>query len=216
MVDGRVEIKPSTAVTQDQAITFVNPPTQFVSRSAEKLAHAITVFQPKIGGTAALDIGASTGGFTQCLLSAGAASVMAVDVGHGQMNSSLMHDPRVTLVEGFNARNITAASFEHTFGIIVIDVSFISLTLILPAATNVLASDGTMIALIKPQFEVGSEFIGKNGIVNSPLLRDKAIANVRNAAVKSGLTEMGITDSPILGGDGNKEFLIYWNRTPKE
>ena len=156
----------------------------------------------------ALDIGASTGGFTQVLLEAGVARVTAIDVGHGQMEAKLAADPRVRLIEGLNARDLTADHLPAAPEIIVCDVSFISLRLALPRALALALPGAHLVALIKPQFEVGPEAVGKGGIVRDATAQDGAVRDVARFLAESGWTVLGTIASPIAGGDGNREFLI--------
>jgi len=165
-----------------------------------------------VTGRRALDVGASTGGFTEVLLARGAASVHAVDVGHGQMVAALSSDPRVVSREGVNARTLSPNDFPHPFQIIVADVSFISLTLILPALGPLLDEGGDLVCLVKPQFEVGPAHLGKNGIVRDPKARTAALSRVADAAQALGLLEQGRRDSPIAGSEGNSEFLLWLRR----
>jgi 23S rRNA (cytidine1920-2'-O)/16S rRNA (cytidine1409-2'-O)-methyltransferase len=156
-------------------------------------------------------VGSSTGGFTDCLLQRGAARVYAIDVGHGQLDWKLRNDPRVIVREGINARYLTPADIGESAALAVSDVSFISLTLILPALVPLLQPDGEMIVLIKPQFEVGREQVGKGGIVRDPALHELACARVRQAVEALGYRAQ-IVESPILGAEGNREFLLYGTR----
>ena len=181
---------------------------RFVSRGALKLDGALSEFGINVEGLDALDVGASTGGFTECLLRRGVQSVIAVDVGHGQMAPEIAADPRVQSREGINARSLSPADFPHPFGIIVVDVSFISLSLILPALVPLLAEAGILVCLVKPQFEVGPHHVGKGGIVRDAKARDEALERVAHAALALGLRETGRMVSPIEGSDGNTEFLL--------
>ena len=162
-----------------------------------------------MAGKQALDVGASTGGFTECLLRRGAGSVIAIDVGHGQMAAEIEADPRVQSREGINARSLSPGDFPHLFDVIVADVSFISLTLVLPALAPLLLPAGEMICLVKPQFEVGPAYLGKGGIVRDPKARTEALERVADAANALGLREAARTVSPIEGSDGNTEFLLH-------
>jgi 23S rRNA (cytidine1920-2'-O)/16S rRNA (cytidine1409-2'-O)-methyltransferase len=179
-----------------------------VSRGGFKLAAALREFAIDVTGRTCLDIGSSTGGFTDVMLQAGAARVHAVDVGAGQLAWSLRSDPRVVLHEGINARELRFEEIGEPVDLIACDVSFISVTLILPAAVPLLRPSGQMVILIKPQFEVGKGQVGKGGIVREPELHQAACERVRQAVRQFGF-ETGIMDSPILGAEGNKEYLLH-------
>ena len=207
-VDGRRGLKAS-ALTPDEAVLARHDTgPRFVSRGALKLEAALAEFGIDVTGKDALDAGASTGGFTECLLRRGIHSVIAVDVGHGQMAPEIAADPRVQSREGVNARSLTPADFPHLFGILVADLSFISLTLILPALAPLLALEGDLVCLVKPQFEVGAAHLGKGGVVRDPKARTEALDRVSGAARAVGLHETGRMTSPIEGSDGNIEFLL--------
>ncbi len=184
----------------------------FVGRGGEKLQAALEHFRLSPAGRTALDVGASTGGFTDCLLRNGAAHVYAVDSGSGQLADSLRRDPRVTVREHCNARDLTPADFPNLPTFAVMDVSFISQTLILPALAAILPDEATLITLIKPQFEVGRGKLGKGGIVKEPRYRREAIERVCLAADSLGFAYCEHIDSPILGGDGNHEYLAAFIR----
>ncbi len=181
----------------------------FVSRGALKLKQAIDTFGIEPRGKICCDIGASTGGFTDCLLKHGAIKIIAVDSGEGQLAESLLHDPRVHSIEKFNARYISREAIGATCDIVTCDVSFISQTLIIPAAATLLEPGGEYISLIKPQFELTQNEIGSGGVVRSPKARDAAIKRVTDCFTAHSFSVIGITDSPICGGDGNHEYLIY-------
>jgi 23S rRNA (cytidine1920-2'-O)/16S rRNA (cytidine1409-2'-O)-methyltransferase len=185
----------------------------FVSRGGHKLAGALDHWAVDVTGFACVDIGASTGGFTDCLLQRGAGKVWALDVGHGQIDWKLRTDPRVVVQEGVNARYLAAADFPQKFDLAVCDASFISLTLLIPALIPLLAPHGNMILLVKPQFEVERGQVGKGGIVREPALHQAACARVR-AAVEAQGFGTDIIESPILGAEGNREFLLYAIREP--
>ena len=212
-VDGRTETKPSRQVEPDAALEVAEKP-RFVSRGGEKLEGAFAIF-PGLDATGktCLDVGSSTGGFTDCLLQHGARRVMAVDVGTNQLAYSLRVDPRVWVRENFNARNMTAADLPETPSLAVTDVSFISLKLILPPIRDVLAPGGEIVALIKPQFEVGRGN-APGGLVRDERLRlearDGIVAFARDAL---GLELLGLAESPIRGREmGNIEYLSYWRK----
>lgn len=180
----------------------------FVSRGGLKLAAALDYFGVDAAGKVCLDIGASTGGFTDCLLQRGAARVVAVDVGHGQLDWKLRQDARVEVRENVNARYLQPADFSERFDLVVGDVSFISLTKILPVVPPLLKSSAWVITLIKPQFEVGREEVGKGGIVRDVAAQQRVVAEIVEFAASIGLRSRGVVDSPILGADGNREFLV--------
>ncbi len=212
-VAGGQALKPSLIVDADTPIQVAKDAPGWVSRAALKLEHGLDYFGCNPSGSVALDLGASTGGFTQVLLTHGASKVYAVDVGHGQMHPSLRDDPRVVNIEGTNARNLGADDLPP-LDLIVSDVSFISLTKALPVPLGFAKPGAWLIALIKPQFEVGRTHIGKGGIVRNPEARDTACDTIRSFLEKSGWRPLGITKSPITGGDGNVEFLIGAIRQP--
>ena len=183
---------------------------RYVGRGGIKLAGALEHTGIDVHGRSCLDIGQSTGGFTDCLLQAGAERVVGIDVGHGQLHERLRDDPRVTCIEGVNARAIDRERLPHGhFDLIVADVSFISLTLVLPQLPPLLAAGGELLALVKPQFEVGPSHIGKGGIVRDAALYPQVEAKLREAAAAAGLSVRDYFDSPIAGSDGNREFFIW-------
>lgn len=206
-VDGQKSDKPGHAFPEDCRVEVAQP-MPFVSRGGFKLAAALDHFKIDVRGRVCLDVGASTGGFTDCLLQRGAARVYAIDVGHGQLDWKLRNDPRVTVREGVNARYLQQADFPEKFELAVCDASFISATLLIPAIAPLLAESGEMVILVKPQFEVGREQVGKGGIVRDPELHRAACDKVRAAVLALGLTA-SIIESPILGAEGNREFLLY-------
>ncbi|MSN24501.1 MAG: TlyA family rRNA (cytidine-2'-O)-methyltransferase [Geobacter sp.] len=183
----------------------------FVSRGGLKLRKALDLFEVDASGLVAVDVGASTGGFTDCLLQAGALKVFAVDVGHGQLAWKLQQDPRVINIEKTNIRYLTPDQLGEAPDLAVIDASFISLSKVLPATVALLKPGGSIIALIKPQFEVGKGEVGKGGIVRDPVAHQRVIDEVSNTAQAMGLTVAGVCESPITGADGNREFLILLN-----
>jgi 23S rRNA (cytidine1920-2'-O)/16S rRNA (cytidine1409-2'-O)-methyltransferase len=209
-VDGRAETKPGRVYPADAVIVVDDPAATYVSRAALKLVHALDHFDLDPTGRHALDIGASTGGFTQVLLERGAASVLAIDVGHGQMDATIASHPRVRSLEGLNARDLDE---DHLGGVrpdlIVSDVSFISLKLALPPALA-LASPGALgVFLVKPQFEAGRERIGKGGLLRDPSDGPRIADELRAwLEQQAGWQAIGVTPSPITGGDGNVEFLL--------
>lgn len=208
-LDGRPVSKASLMVGDESALAVAEAGPVWVSRAAPKLDAALTHFGIDVVGRTALDVGASTGGFTECLLRRGAVSVHAIDVGHGQMVSSIATDPRVCSREGVNARSLAPSDFPHPFGILVADLSFISLTLVLPALAPLLGAGGDLVCLVKPQFEVGRAGLGKSGIVRDPRAHEEALARVVGAARACGLSERGRMPSPVEGTEGNREFLLW-------
>ena len=206
-VDGHKASKSGQPVETGAAIEVLARPP-YVGRGGFKLAAALRQFSIDAAGAVCLDVGASTGGFTDALLQAGAARVHAVDVGAGQLAWSLRTDPRVALHERINARELTMAEIGERVNLAVCDVSFISVALILPAIVPLLQPGGQMVILIKPQFEVGKGQVGKGGIVRQPELHQAACERVAQAVADLGF-ENSIMDSPILGAEGNKEFLLH-------
>lgn len=199
--------KPGMQVPRDIEID-VAPPARFVSRGGLKLEGALGHFQISVAETVCLDIGASTGGFTDCLLQYGASKVYAFDVGHSQLDWKLRTHPRVIAREKINARFLTEADLPEKVHICVIDVSFISLNLILPAAFDLLRPDGVILALIKPQFELNRGEVGKGGVVRESVLHEKAVQKIKSFAIGTlQKSWLGFVESPILGTTGNKEFF---------
>jgi len=204
---GRKALKPGQPVECDVALEVLARPP-YVGRGGFKLAAALRHFGIDAAGKVCLDIGASTGGFTDALLQAGAARVHAVDVGAGQLDWILRTDGRVALHEGINARRLRFEDIGELVDLIACDVSFISVTLILPAAAPLLQPDGRMVILVKPQFEAGKGQVGKGGIVRDPKIHRAACERIERAVRELGF-QTGMTESPILGAEGNKEFLLY-------
>jgi 23S rRNA (cytidine1920-2'-O)/16S rRNA (cytidine1409-2'-O)-methyltransferase len=200
--------KPGTPIAEDTAIEVRGQPHPWVSRGGLKLAHALDHFRIDPAGVVAVDVGASTGGFTDVLLARGAAKVYAVDVGHGQLAWKLRNDPRVVVLERTNARHLTAVEIPEPPDMIVCDASFIGLETVLPAALSLAKSGARLAALIKPQFEVGPARVGKGGVVRDPALHDEVCARIAAWLPSQGWTVDGIEPSPILGPEGNREFLI--------
>ncbi len=200
--------KPGTAVAEETAIEVRGQPHPWVSRGGLKLAHALDHFALDPTGVVAVDVGASTGGFTDVLLARGAAKVYAVDVGHGQLAWKLRNDPRVVVLERTNARRLTAAEIPEAPGMVVCDASFIGLETVLPAALSLAKPDAILVALIKPQFEVGPARVGKGGVVRDPALHEEVCARIAAWLPTLGWTVSGVEPSPILGPEGNREFLI--------
>jgi len=211
-VDGASADKPGRQVAADAALAVTAPDHPWVSRGGVKLAAALDAFGVSPAGKRCLDVGASTGGFTDVLLRRGAVQVVALDVGRGQLDWSLRQDPRVVVLEGVNARRLAPGDLEGRFGLITVDVSFISLALVLPALLVFLEPAGDVVALIKPQFEVGKGKVGKGGVVRDATLREEAIAAVLAAAAALGLECLGRIPSPIAGPAGNLEELVHLAR----
>ncbi len=208
-VDGQVCLKASTGVAPSQAVDLADNSPGYVSRGAEKLIAALDYFGFSPAGRVALDIGASTGGFTEVLLERGASRVYAIDVGHGQLRANLCEDPRVVGLEGMDARSLDASVVPDPVGAIAADVSFISLTKALPAALHLAAPGAWLVALIKPQFEAGPDHVGRGGIVRDASIQLQVVNLVETwIAARSGWAVSGVVPSPILGGSGNAEFLI--------
>ena len=206
--DGRPVAKASDLIDESAEIT-AEPAHPWVGRGALKLVHALDLWPVAVEGRAVLDVGASTGGFTEVCLVSGAARVHAVDVGRGQLHPSLARDPRVTSLEGVDARTLTRELIAEPPGLIVADVSFISLTKALPAALALAAPGADLVALVKPQFELSPEEIGKGGLVKDAAARTQALEGVRRFLEASGWAVQATADSPITGGDGNREFLLW-------
>ena len=205
--------KPGTTIPRDAAIEVRGSDHPWVSRGGLKLAHALETFALDVTGAVALDVGASTGGFTDVLLQGGAARVYAVDVGHGQLAWALRNDARVVVLERTNARTLTDREIPEPVDVIVCDASFIGLRTVLPAALALAASGTRLVALIKPQFEAGKGRVGKGGVVRDPAVHAEVCETIREWLERyCGWTVMGLTESPITGPAGNKEFLIAARR----
>lgn len=201
--------KPGTRIRADDQVSLKGGDIPFVSRGGIKLAHALSLFTIEVSGQICMDVGASTGGFTDCLLQAGAAKVLAVDVGYGQLAWKLRQDPRVVILERTNIRNMAVEKVPFAIELAVIDVSFISLRIVLPAVQKFLVKDAPIIALIKPQFEVGKNLVGKGGVVKDPHLHADVVHSLKQFCTTRGIQVLGLTTSPITGPKGNKEFLIH-------
>ena len=207
-VDGQVASKAGVSVRPDADIVLSVPDHPYVGRGGLKLAHALDTFGIAVEGREALDIGASTGGFTDVLLQRGAARVVALDVGHGQLDWRIRTDPRVVVIEHFNARHLTAADVPGPVDIVTIDVSFISLRHIFPVLPPLLRPGADVIALVKPQFEAGRGEVG-TGVVRDEAIHARVVDEIRAAGAAVGLTPSGVTPSPITGQKGNVEFLLH-------
>lgn len=215
-LDGKALKKASELVDEAAEHTVLVKKEPFVCRGGLKLEGAISAFGTDVSGKICIDIGASTGGFTDCLLSHGAKKVYAVDSGHGQLDSSLASRDDVVNIEGYNARNLKRADFDTDFDIAVMDVSFISQTYIHAGISDVLRDDGVLISLIKPQFEAGRHAVGKNGIVKKKEDREAALRRVIDSAALCGLYCRDVIRSPIDGGDGNIEYLALFTKEAGE
>lgn len=209
LVDDQTIDKVGTQVDPEAAIRLRGEDIPFVSRGGLKLAKALELFSIDVAGRTAMDVGASTGGFTDCLLQNGAARVFAVDVGYGQLAWKLRDDPRVVNLERTNIRNLTAQQLDGVPELAVIDASFISLEKVLPATLALLPPGSDIVALIKPQFEVGRGQVGKGGVVRDPEQHAQVVEKIKLLAGQLGCRIMNLCDSPILGPKGNREFLIH-------
>ncbi|GAB2474645.1 hemolysin [Promicromonospora xylanilytica] len=217
MVAGRVVVKPSSAVIDGADVSVRpghDPEHEFASRAALKLAGALDALArvpggPRVDGAFCADLGASTGGFTDVLLRRGAAHVVAVDVGHDQLFPALRRDDRVTVVEGFNVRDLTPGDLSRPPDLVVADLSFISLTVVLPAVAGVLRQGAQALLMVKPQFEVGRERLGSGGVVRDPALHAEAVRTVAGAAEHAGLRVRAVVPSPLPGPSGNREFFLW-------
>ncbi|MGH9494149.1 MAG: TlyA family RNA methyltransferase [Candidatus Sulfotelmatobacter sp.] len=216
LVDEQKIEKAGAQVEEDAAVRLLGEDLKFVSRGGLKLERALEHWKISVEGKVCLDIGVSTGGFTDCLLRHGAARVIAVDTGYGQMDFKLRQDPRVRLLEKSNARYLTAEMLCETADFIAMDVSFISATLVLPAVIGAAFSGSretragkTIVVLVKPQFEAGREHVGKGGIVRDEAIQRAALEKVRSSLIELGACATDSIESPILGAEGNREFLLY-------
>ena len=215
---GQIEVdkvlvdKPGRLIPASSPISLKNPPSPYVSRGGLKLEAALKQFSINVTGDTLLDVGASTGGFTDCLLQRGAKRVIAVDVGYGQLHWKLRQDPRVTILERTNIRYLKPVDVENAIDGAVIDASFISLKLVVPPVSDILPKEAYIIALIKPQFEVGKGKVGKGGVVRDPSLHEEVMQDLSKFFEKLGWTVMGKMPSPLLGPKGNREFFIYLKR----
>jgi 23S rRNA (cytidine1920-2'-O)/16S rRNA (cytidine1409-2'-O)-methyltransferase len=201
--------KPGQLVDPNDDIRIKGETPRYASRGGLKLEAALREFKINPEGKNCLDVGASTGGFTDCLLQHGAARVWAIDVGHNQIVWRLRQDPRVVVQEGVNARNLSPDQFPVRFDIATIDVSFISLTKVLPSVRNCVKEGADLIALVKPQFEVGKGEVGRGGIVTDPTKHQRVLDEIKRAALELALSPVGLIESPILGAEGNREFLMH-------
>ena len=217
LVDEQRVEKPSEQFISDSQIRLKHaddPTSRYVGRGGLKLEAALRKFQIDVRGAVCLDVGASTGGFTDCLLQNGAAKVVAIDVGHNQIDWRVRNDPRVEVREHVNARYLRPEDFPVSFDLIVVDVSFISVTKILPAVVPLLKPDGSLVVLIKPQFEVGRGQVGSGGVVTDEKKRMRAVGDVCEFASTLELKVEGVTESPITGAEGNVEYLAHYSYHP--
>ncbi len=208
--------KPGRLVDSNSEIRIKGETLPYVGRGGLKLEAALSEFKIEVRGKTCIDVGASTGGFTDCLLQHGAERVWAVDVGHNQLAWKIRQDPRVVVREGVNARNLDSTDFPLRFDVATIDVSFISLTRILPAVSRIITDDAECITLIKPQFEVGKGEVGSGGIVTDPAKHRRVLREIRDSAFQAGLDAIGLIASPILGAEGNREFFVHLKRACKD
>lgn len=209
-VDGKVIIKPGVQISEDAEIVFNFEDPQFVSRAGAKLQKALDYFGIDVTDLVALDAGLSTGGFADCLLQRGVKKLYGVDVGHSQLHETIKNDPRVIVMERTNLR--TLKTVGELVDIITLDLSFISVLKVMDAVTSLLKPDGKLIVLIKPQFEAEPSLVGKGGIIKDPKLHERILKKVTEGIEAQGFALQGVIESPILGGDGNKEFLAYFLR----
>ena len=211
-VDGVVVSKAGTPVKPDAAVTLDQRDHPYVGRGGVKLAHALETFGIAVEDRLALDVGASTGGFTDVMLRRGARRVVALDVGHGQLDWKLRTDPRVVVLEKINARTLTPEQLPEDarrFDLVTMDVSFISVRQVLPALVPVLAAGADLVVLVKPQFEAGREEVGKGGLVRDAAVQARTVEDVTSAANALGLTRVAAVESPITGTEGNREFFLH-------
>jgi 23S rRNA (cytidine1920-2'-O)/16S rRNA (cytidine1409-2'-O)-methyltransferase len=210
LVNGAIAEKASRLVDPGDAVLLTGEPPRFVSRGGEKLDAAIAAFGIDVVGADVLDVGASTGGFTDCLLQRGAARVVALDVGHGQLHPRIREDDRVFVIERFNVRSLVAAQLPYVPQLAVGDLSFISLTKVIPVLAEVVAPGGRLVLLVKPQFEAGRAEVSRgHGVITDPVIHARVRDEVEVCLLESQCTVVGWCDSPIVGGDGNREFLVY-------
>lgn len=215
-VDGQRVDKPGTSVDTEAEITVKEALCPYVSRGGLKLEKALELYGFSLENATAVDIGASTGGFTDCMLQKGAKKVFAIDVGYGQLDWKLRNDPRVVNMEKTNVRYLDTDTVDSDVDFISIDVSFISLKLIFPVAAKLLADDGSLVCLVKPQFEAGRSQVGRKGIVRDASVHKEVIENVIGYGKDNGLYSHGLTYSPVTGTKGNIEYLLYMKKTPAE
>jgi len=216
MVNGQPAQKAGMPVPEDADVVLKQPDHPYVGRGGVKLAHALDSFGVVVDGREALDIGASTGGFTDVLLKRGARRVVAFDVGHGQLDWGLRNDPRVLVIERANARGLEASHLPSLVDIVTIDVSFISLRHIFPRVPPLLNSGADVVALVKPQFEAGRGEVGKKGVIRDPAVQARVVEEASRAAAEVGLDRAAMTESPITGDTGNREFFLHLRQGSRE
>lgn len=210
LVNGAVADKPARLVSAGDALVIEGPPSRFVSRGGEKLEAALAAFEIDVGDRFSLDAGASTGGFTDCLLQRGARHVVALDVGHGQLHPRIRGDERVTVIERCNVRAMAEHPFAEQPSLVVADLSFISLVKVIPSIVKVASPGGDLVLLVKPQFEAGRQEVARgHGIITDPIIHERVRVEVGAALSLADCTVHGWTDSPISGADGNREFLVH-------
>ena len=214
LVNGQPAQKAGTSVPADAEVTLKQPDHPYVGRGGVKLAHALDTFGIAVEGREALDIGASTGGFTDVLLKRGAVRVVAYDVGHGQLDWGLRNDARVLVIERANARALELQHLPGPVDIVTIDVSFISLRHIFPRVPPLLREGADVVALVKPQFEAGRGEVGKKGVIRDPLVQERVVVEATRAAAEVGLARVHMTESPITGDTGNREFFLHLRSAP--
>ncbi len=212
LVEGRRVDKPGTRIPPESRVQLKEADHPYVSRGGLKLERALRVFAPPLEGQVALDVGASTGGFTHCLLLHGVARVYALDVGYGQLAWELRRDPRVVVLERCNVRHLSCHDLPEPVGLVTVDVSFISLRLVFPALIPFLAPTVSLLTLVKPQFEAGRRSVGKGGVVRNPRVQREVLQNVMEEAARKGLATTGLTYSPLAGPRGNREFWLHLQR----
>jgi len=210
--NGRLVKKAGTLYATDTEFEIRGPEHRYVSRGGDKLEGALNTFHIDLTGRTALDVGASTGGFTDCLLQHGCSHVIALDVGYGQLHWKLRNHPRVTCMERTNARNLQQGNLDRQVDLVVMDVSFISLTKIIPPVLSLVEPGTPIVALIKPQFEVGKGEVGKGGVVRDRDKQEKVLNHIQEFVEGLGCTVKGLVQSPLLGPKGNREFFIYFSK----
>jgi len=209
VVAGAPAASPARQVQPGDPITVEGPGPRFVSRGGEKLDHALAAFEIDVGGQRCLDAGASTGGFTDCLLQRGAGHVYAVDVGRGQLAWSLREDSRVSVLERTNVRHLDPTDLGGMVPVVVADLSFISLVTVAPALAHCTTGDGDLVLLVKPQFEAGRQKVGRGGVVRDPGVHADVLVAVATGLARAGIVVVDVTDSPLRGADGNREFFVH-------
>ncbi len=215
-VEGRRVEKAGTPVDSAAAVQVLGPPHPYVSRGGVKLAAALDAFDLSPEGLVCLDVGASTGGFTDCLLQRGARRVYAIDVGHGQLDAKLRADPRVVLRERVNARSLSGVEVPEAVALAAMDLSFISVRLVLPSVVGLLAPGAGVVVLVKPQFEAGRREVPRGGVVRSAVTQRRVVSEIERFGADLGLSPLGVVPSPIRGARGNQEFLLAFRAAPAQ